>query len=90
MSLTQTLALYVLAATCAVAKPVVHLDFEGEPAGFETVGDLSFEAGPRPPEFPDLTKKNRAAEFDGNSRLVIKDPGEGSPRDFDNGDAITL
>ena len=37
--------------------------------------------------FPDLAKKNRAAEFDGSSRLVIKDPGEGSPLDFDNGDA---
>ena len=90
MHLTQILTLYLSVAVFAVAKPVLHLDFEGESAGFETIGDLSFEAGPRPPEFPDFAKKNRAAEFDGSSRLVRKDPGKDSPLDFDNGDAITL
>ncbi|MFP6900685.1 MAG: DUF1553 domain-containing protein [Opitutales bacterium] len=90
MSLTQTLALHVLSAVSVVPKPVLRLDFEGEPAGFEIVGEVSFGNGPRPPEFPDFAKKNRATEFDGSSRLVIQDPGKGSPLDFDNGDAITL
>jgi len=87
---TRILAFSLLSAVCAVAKPVLHLDFEGESTGFETVGKLSFGVGPRPPEFPDFAKKNRAGEFDGSSRLVRKDSGKNSPLDFDNGDAITL
>ncbi|SVC48665.1 uncharacterized protein METZ01_LOCUS301519, partial [marine metagenome] len=90
MHLAKTIVAGLLATAVAWAKPVLHLDFEGEPAGFEIVGDVTFKAGPRPPEFPDFGKENRATEFDGSSRLVIKDPGEGSPLDFDNGDAITL
>ena len=84
---TRILAFSLLSAVCAVAKPVLHLDFEGESTGFETVGLLSFGVGPRPPEFPDFAKKNRAGEFDGSGRLVIEDSGKNSPLDFENGDA---
>ena len=61
MHLAKTIVGGLLATAVAWAKPVLHLDFEDEPAGFEIVGGVSFEAGPRPPEFPDLAKKNRAA-----------------------------
>ncbi|MFP6893025.1 MAG: hypothetical protein VCA18_04700, partial [Opitutales bacterium] len=74
----------------ALAKPALHFDFEGEQGDFEIVGDISFELGPRPPEFPDFAKGNRGALFNGASRLVVKDAGEDSPLDFDNGDAISL
>ncbi|MBI1368716.1 MAG: DUF1553 domain-containing protein [Planctomycetes bacterium] len=41
--------------------------------------------------FPRFDDQNRAALFDGQgSRIVIDDPGDKSPFDFDNGDTITL
>ena len=49
------------------------------------------EAGPRPPEFPDFSPDNKAVRLDGrNSRIVVADPGAGSPYDFAADDAITM
>ena len=48
-------------------------------------------SGPRSNEFPLFEPDNAAAEFAGGGALIrIKDPGEASPLDFKNGDAITL
>ena len=90
MHLTKSVVVGLLATAVAWAKPVLHLDFERDPTGFEVVGDVTFELGPRLPEYPHFAKDNRAGIFDGSGRLVIKDSGKGSPLDFDNGDAITL
>ncbi|MCB1091761.1 MAG: hypothetical protein KDL87_09535, partial [Verrucomicrobiae bacterium] len=49
------------------------------------------QAGPRPPEFPNLETDNTAVELKGNgARFEIKDPGPQSRYDFTNGDAITM
>ncbi|MEQ1859984.1 MAG: DUF1553 domain-containing protein [Chthoniobacteraceae bacterium] len=49
------------------------------------------QAGPRPPEFPNLEADNTAVQLKGNgARFEIKDPGPQSRYDFTNGDAITL
>ncbi len=48
------------------------------------------QAGPRPPEFPDLPADNTAVRFAGRGYVLIGDPGEKSPFDFGNGDEITL
>ena len=49
------------------------------------------QAGPRPPEFPDLDKDNTAVQLTGNgARFEIKDPGPQSQFDFTNGDGLTL
>ena len=51
------------------------------------------EAGPRPPKFPAFSGQNTAADFMGYERdtyLRVKDPGEQSEFDFENGDTITL
>ena len=85
MHFVKSVVVGLLATTFALAKPALHFDFEGENVGFEIVGDISFERGPRPPEFPDFAKDNRGALFNGGSRLVVKDPGRRSFLDFDNG-----
>ena len=47
--------------------------------------------GPSPADFPDFEPENTSAEFDGhNDYIVIRDPGDGSVLDFENGNAITL
>ncbi|MDX1563767.1 MAG: LamG-like jellyroll fold domain-containing protein [Phycisphaeraceae bacterium] len=47
--------------------------------------------GPSPTEFPDFEPENTSADFDGhNDYIVIRDPGDDSVFDFENGDAITL
>ncbi|MFG0333682.1 MAG: DUF1553 domain-containing protein [Maioricimonas sp. JB049] len=57
-----------------------------------TRGHVRFDAaGPRPGEYPDFTDANQAANLgNGRNYLVVKDPGEGSAVDFDNGDALTM
>lgn len=54
--------------------------------GNVTVADL----GPRSPKFPLFAAQNTAAKFDGKSYLRLTDPGDNSPFDFEQGDAITL
>ncbi len=47
--------------------------------------------GPRPPQFPAFDLTNTAIEFKGDGASIrIQDPGDNSPLDFQNGDAITL
>ncbi len=49
------------------------------------------QPGPRPPEFPDLSKSNTAVQFDGKgAHLSVPDAGANSPFDFTNDDTITL
>lgn len=49
------------------------------------------QAGPRPPEFPNMDADNAAVQLKGNgARFEIKDPGPQSFYKFTNGDAITL
>ncbi|WP_149494754.1 DUF1553 domain-containing protein [Roseiconus lacunae] len=47
-------------------------------------------AGPRPPEFPEMSPENTAAQVDANAYLSLPDPGTNSPFDFSNGDEITI
>ncbi|REJ89241.1 MAG: DUF1553 domain-containing protein [Planctomycetota bacterium] len=47
--------------------------------------------GPRSSEYPDFSDENTAAGFpDGPNYVVVADPGDESPLDFDNGDALTM
>ena len=47
--------------------------------------------GPRPPEFPDFEVDNLAVKLDGKgAHFSFADPGDHSPYQFTNGDAITL
>ncbi|QEG39272.1 DUF1553 domain-containing protein [Roseimaritima ulvae] len=48
------------------------------------------QAGPRPPEFPEMDADNTAVRFDAGAYYSIPDDGPDSRFDFDNGDAITL
>ena len=47
-------------------------------------------AGPRPRFYPLFDDTNLSVGLSGSDHLVISDPGENSPLDFTNGDAITL
>ncbi|MFP6768858.1 MAG: LamG domain-containing protein, partial [Planctomycetaceae bacterium] len=46
--------------------------------------------GPRPPFYPLFASANLSVRLSGSDRLVVADPGDTSPLDFTNGDAITL
>lgn len=47
--------------------------------------------GPRPPFYPAFESTNNAIEFKGDgASLRLQDPGDNSPLDFQNGDAITM
>ncbi|MCO8123100.1 DUF1553 domain-containing protein [Stieleria sp. TO1_6] len=48
------------------------------------------QAGPRPPEFPDMPANNTAVKLDSGAYLSLADTGFDSEFDFTNGDAITL
>jgi hypothetical protein len=58
----------------------------------KATGDVKFGvAGPRPSEYPAFADDNRAVQFAGNGGVIkFGDPGDGSPLDFTQGDAITL
>ncbi|MEZ6089335.1 MAG: DUF1553 domain-containing protein [Pirellulaceae bacterium] len=51
---------------------------------------LRDQAGPRPPEFPDMPANNTAIRVDSAAYLSIADEGPDSDFDFTNGDAITM
>ncbi len=63
-----------------------------EMTGLKSHGNIRRDlAGPSAPEFPDLDPDNTAVHLDGRgSYFSLADPGENSPYDFGNGDAITL
>ena len=48
------------------------------------------QAGPRPPEFPDMAANNTAVRVDASAYLSVPDTGSNSDFDFTNGDAITI
>ena len=48
------------------------------------------QAGPRPPEFPDMPADNTAVRIAASAFLSLPDPGPESEFDFTNGDAITI
>mgnify|MGYP001460347858 CR=1 FL=1 len=49
------------------------------------------QAGPRSPDYPLLNDDNRALLLDKSAGwIVVSDPGDRSPLDFDNGDSITI
>jgi len=56
MHLTKSVLVGLLTTAVPWAKLVLHLDFESYPAGFEIVGDVPFEVGPRLPENPHFAK----------------------------------
>ncbi|MBL8827974.1 MAG: DUF1553 domain-containing protein [Planctomycetaceae bacterium] len=57
----------------------------------KVVGTVKFDAqGATSDRFPLFEPTNRAAEWTGDGRVVITDPGEKSPLDFALGDAITF
>lgn len=70
----------------SLAEPALVLTGKSE----EAVGFGS--EGPRPEAYPGFPATNRALKLDGSksSSLRYTDPGDHSPLDFDNGDAITL
>ncbi len=72
--------------------PVARWQFHSEGgARLDLHGDAERDqAGPRPPEFPDLPADNTAVRFSGRGYVLIGDPGEASHYDFANGDEITL
>lgn len=82
----------LLSVQYAEAKQIARWDF-----GTEEVTRLTphgnvqrDQAGPRPPEFPDLASNNTAVRVAANTYLSVTDPGPKSHFDFTNGDAITL
>lgn len=56
------------------------------------VGAVKTDAeGPRPPLFPATEPSSTAIEFKGDGASIrLQDPGDNSPLDFQNGDAITM
>jgi len=48
------------------------------------------QAGPRPPEFPDMATNNTAVKLDAGAYLSVSDTGPDSDFDFKNGDEVTL
>ena len=48
------------------------------------------QAGPRPPEFPDMAANNTGVRVDAGAYLSVPDTGPNSDFDFANGDAITM
>lgn len=80
-------------AHAAEVPQVDRWDFGSEEAlPLTPKGDIvRDQAGPRPPEFPNLEADNMAVELKGNgARFEIQDPGPQSRFDFTNGDAITM
>ncbi|MCC9600179.1 DUF1553 domain-containing protein [Stieleria sp. JC731] len=83
----------LLAFTTTVGEsPVAQWSFDG--ASLESVsnhGDVRRDiAGPRPPEFPDLSETNTAIEVGASAYVSIPDEGPESRFDFANGDELTL
>jgi mono/diheme cytochrome c family protein len=92
LSLALGLAV-VTAWPSAAAETVAFWHFGSEETSrLEPVGAVHRDQpGPRPPEFPDFDSGNTAVKLDGKgAHFRISDPGDNSPFDFTNGDAITL
>jgi len=91
--LTAILALTVAELTAAEkTPPVVRWDFGTEGNNvMKAIGNVQRDqAGPRPPEFPDMPASNTAVQLSSRAYLSIPDTGPDSLFDFQNGDAITV
>jgi len=87
------LFLSAVAAGAADSSLVARWQFDGKDTiNFVSHGGVKTgEAGPAAPEFPDLTKGNKAIRLDGKgARLMLADPGKESPFKFHKDDPITL
>ncbi|QDV26426.1 DUF1553 domain-containing protein [Aureliella helgolandensis] len=86
------LLLLVSFTTSLASEPAVRWDFGSEETMPLTVhGNVARDqAGPRPPEFPDMSPENTAVRVDAGAYLSIPDPGADSKFDFENGDPLTL
>lgn len=86
---------FVMTLTIAApdgVSPVVQWEFDTEEAtSLVAKGNVQRDqAGPRPPEFPDMAANNTAVRCDANAYLTVSDTGPNSDFDFTNGDAITI
>ncbi|MBS0210212.1 MAG: DUF1553 domain-containing protein [Planctomycetes bacterium] len=84
---------FVSDAWAADSPQTVRFDFGTEELGslISRGGVVRDQAGPRPPEFPNLDADNTAVQLQGyGARFEIKDPGPQSFYKFTNGDVITL
>jgi len=93
LMIAMTCGLLLQTARADEPSLVVRWDFGSEETSrLEPVGGVHRDVpGPRPPLYPDFEVDNTAVKLDGQgARLVLADPGEQSPFDFTNGDAITL
>ena len=74
------------------ASPIVHWEFGTEESTLLAAnGNVQRDqAGPRPPEFPDMAENNTAVRLEAGAYLAAPDSGSNSDFDFTNGDAITI
>ncbi len=89
----RTILASLLALTSADdSGPVARWDFGTEEATpLSAKGNVQRDqAGPRPPEFPDMAANNTAVRVDASAYLSVPDTGPDSDFDFTNGDAITI
>lgn len=86
------LFLFVSSTATVGAESTVRWDFGSEETmPLNVQGNVARDqAGPRPPEFPDMSPDNTAVRIDTGAYLSIPDPGPDSEFDFKNGDPITL
>ena len=75
-----------------IRSPAVQWEFGTEEATSLTAkGNVQRDqAGPRPPEFPEMAENNTAVRLDAAAYLSVPDTGSNSDFDFTNGDAITI
>lgn len=80
-------------------SPVFYCGFQGQPTAVSAgsaslkpkqVGRVRSGNGPGRHRYPLFRKGRNAAEWAEHGYLVVDDPGENSPLDFDLGDAITI
>ncbi|GAA4462543.1 DUF1553 domain-containing protein [Novipirellula rosea] len=86
------LLLLVSFTSTVAAESPVRWDFGSEETTPLAVhGNVARDqAGPRPPEFPEMSADNTAVRIDAGAYLSIPDSGADSEFDFKNGDPITL
>lgn len=82
----------IMVAAAEDVSPVVRWEFGTEEATpLRANGNVQRDqAGPRPPEFPDMAANNTAVRVDTGAYLSVPDEGSNSDFDFTNGDAITI
>ncbi len=73
-------------------SPAIQWDFGTEEAtSLTSKGNVQRDqAGPRPPEFPNMAEHNTAVRLDASAYLSVPDTGANSDFDFANGDAFTI